>query len=183
MTLFFTADTHFGHWSTPDRNIIKYCNRPFDRISEMDMALIENWNSVVGPKDTIYHLGDFSFYRDMKINDAILDSLNGKKILIVGNHDRDKIQKNSHWSAVHQYLELKDKRAGTWLVMFHYPLASWNGSYHGSWDLHGHTHGNHPAGNWADGKPKLSLDVGVDTHEFTPWNFEQIRDHMKSLSS
>jgi calcineurin-like phosphoesterase family protein len=51
--VFFTSDTHFGH-----ANIIKYCGRPFASVEEMNRELIARWNAVVGPRDTVYHLGD-----------------------------------------------------------------------------------------------------------------------------
>jgi calcineurin-like phosphoesterase family protein len=76
MTIFFTSDTHFGH-----QNIIDFCDRPWRTADEMNEALIERWNRLVGPNDTIYHLGDFA----MKIRDdeirAIVRRLNGHKIL------------------------------------------------------------------------------------------------------
>ena len=53
--IFFTADTHFGH-----ANIIKYCHRPFATVEEMDDALVRNWNAVVSPDATVFHLGDFA---------------------------------------------------------------------------------------------------------------------------
>lgn len=77
----FTSDTHFGH-----KNILAYEKeyRPFDTLNEMHQRLIDNWNSVVNKKDNIYHLGDFCFGSK---NIEIADRLNGRKILIMGNHD------------------------------------------------------------------------------------------------
>ena len=80
--IFITADNHFGH-----KNIIKYANRPFKTVEEMDRVMIENWNKVVGEDDIIYHLGDFALAPSSYIKE-ILDNLNGYKILIMGNHDR-----------------------------------------------------------------------------------------------
>jgi calcineurin-like phosphoesterase family protein len=77
--VFLISDTHFGH-----TNIIKYCDRPFANVDEMDGALIKNWNSVVGPQDKVYHLGDVTLSTKKM---WIMDQLNGKKILIKGNHD------------------------------------------------------------------------------------------------
>ena len=79
MKTFFTADHHFGH-----ANIIKYTNRPFTNIEEQDRILIQNWNSVVGPNDMVYYLGDFCF-RDFN---KYFHALNGKIIFIEGNHDK-----------------------------------------------------------------------------------------------
>lgn len=77
----FTSDHHFGH-----KNILEYEKeaRPFSTIEEMHEALIERWNSVVNPNDIVYHLGDFCFG---KKNIEIAQRLNGKKKLVMGNHD------------------------------------------------------------------------------------------------
>jgi calcineurin-like phosphoesterase family protein len=77
--IFLISDTHFGH-----TNIIKYCDRPFANADEMDEALIKNWNSVVGPQDKVYHLGDVTLSTKKM---WIMDHLNGTKVLIKGNHD------------------------------------------------------------------------------------------------
>ena len=82
MPIFFTADTHFGH-----RNILEYENRPYSCIEEMDEALICNWNRAIGPRDTVYHLGDVSAHKIDKTRE-ILGRLNGKIYLIQGNHDK-----------------------------------------------------------------------------------------------
>lgn len=82
MTRFFTSDTHFGH-----ANIIKYCERPFKDYTHMDRVIIDNWNSVVGDTDVVYHLGDLALGPSDRW-DEILKSLNGYKVFVVGNHDR-----------------------------------------------------------------------------------------------
>ena len=89
--VFITSDTHFNH-----ENIIKYCNRPFASVVEMNQALIDNWNRVVRPQDTIIHCGDFAFTRANKKVAAttvstFVHKLNGRKILILGNHDNQRI--------------------------------------------------------------------------------------------
>ena len=81
MKFFIISDTHFGH-----EQIIKYCGRPFKSTKEMDEMLIKNWNEVVSNNDTIIHLGDVGFGKKAYIA-SIIKRLNGKKILIMGNHD------------------------------------------------------------------------------------------------
>lgn len=81
MKFFAIADTHFGH-----ANIIKYCNRPFATVEEMDAALIQNWNETVSNNDIVIHLGDLGLGKKEYIAN-IVKQLNGKKILIMGNHD------------------------------------------------------------------------------------------------
>lgn len=82
MTAWFTADLHLGH-----ANIIRYSNRPFADAESMNQALVERWNSVVRPTDTIWVLGDVALGR---IADtlALVSTLNGRKLLLAGNHDR-----------------------------------------------------------------------------------------------
>lgn len=81
MEVFVTADTHFNH-----KNIIDYCNRPFDSVENMNRILIDNWNSVVKNDDLVLHLGDFGFGSKEELTE-ICKKLNGRKILIYGNHD------------------------------------------------------------------------------------------------
>lgn len=81
MKVFVISDTHFGH-----KNIIQFCNRPFATIDEMDNTLIKNWNETVSNKDVVIHLGDVGLGSREKIA-AIVAQLNGKKILVKGNHD------------------------------------------------------------------------------------------------
>lgn len=77
----FTSDTHFGH-----ANILEFEKeaRPFKTLEEMHEVMIDRWNDCVRSNDIVYHLGDFCFG---KANLAIAERLNGKKRLIMGNHD------------------------------------------------------------------------------------------------
>ena len=81
MKVYITADTHFNH-----KNIIKYCNRPFKTVDEMNSAIIANWNNTVSNDDLIIHLGDVALGSREKAR-TLINSLNGRKILIMGNHD------------------------------------------------------------------------------------------------
>lgn len=85
MKRFLIADLHFGH-----ENIIKYESRPFNNADEMNERLIELWNSVVEENDLVYVLGDFTLSRRMDIIRNLINLLNGRKILIMGNHDTRK---------------------------------------------------------------------------------------------
>ena len=75
--VFFTSDTHFNH-----TNIIRFCDRPFGSTEEMNEKLIGNWNSVVGPDDIVFHLGDFCLGGSAEWT-KVLDRLNGKIYLII----------------------------------------------------------------------------------------------------
>ena len=85
MKRFIIADLHFGH-----ENIIKYESRPFANVEEMNARLIELWNSTVGNDDLVYVLGDFTLSRRIDVIKNLVSSLNGRKILIMGNHDTRK---------------------------------------------------------------------------------------------
>ena len=80
--IYFISDTHFNH-----SNIIKYCNRPFKSINEMNQTIINNWNKTVKVDDEIYHLGDFALGKKEEMYNTV-SNLNGKKYLIRGNHDK-----------------------------------------------------------------------------------------------
>lgn len=82
---FVTSDTHFNHGK-----IIEYCNRPFSDVEEMNEKIIENWNSVVGKNDIVWHLGDFALGDKKKIPELV-NRLNGRINLVMGNHDHNKI--------------------------------------------------------------------------------------------
>lgn len=84
--IWFSSDQHYGH-----RNISRLAGRPFpdtdDGVNEMNETLVDNWNSVVGVGDTTFVPGDFAMGR-LVDSLPIVARLNGKKIMVPGNHDR-----------------------------------------------------------------------------------------------
>ena len=169
--IWFTADTHFHH-----TNIIRYCNRPFDNVDDMDETLITNWNENIEPDDEVFHLGDFAFVSFTpdkaveQLNDLI-GVLNGKITLIAGSHDpKMAVLRQAGFEGIHKLYTLRwDHRK---LILCHYPMREWESSYHGSWHLHGHSHGlQEPYRN--------SLDVGVDSHVGRPVSIKDVEGIME----
>lgn len=168
MSVFFTADTHFGH-----ANIIKYSNRPYQHVNDMDDELCYNWNSVVSPEDFVYHLGDFSFGKA----DKYLAQLNGHIFFVPGNHDREmrRIREEKRWNHKITWLpELAEVVIGEQrIVLCHYALRVWRKSHHGTWHLYGHSHGSLP-----EDPHSRSFDVGVDVHNYHPISFQEVEKRM-----
>lgn len=161
---FFTSDLHFYH-----DNVIQYSNRPFKDVTEMNEALIANWNSVVKTTDVIYVLGDVALCKP-DLATSIVKRLNGTKHLLFGNHDKN-LRKNSDflalWASAQDYKEIKIHKQP--IALMHYQMNVWNCSHHGSWHLHGHCHG--------EGEHITnSLDVGVDVWNYTPVSFDEIKE-------
>lgn len=152
MTVFFTADTHFG-----DHRTLNIGKRPFASTAEMDAALIDNWNAVVGPDDIVWHLGDVA--RRATDVPALLERLHGTKHLIRGNNDPPGTLAAPGWASTGDYTEIEVD--GTRLILCHYAFRTWNGQHRGTLNLHGHSHGRL--------KPlPRQFDVGVDARGFVP---------------
>lgn len=175
MTIFFTADTHFGH-----ANVIDYAHRPFRDVDEMDREMIRRWNDVVGDKDMIYHLGDVALCPEGRAL-ALVSALRGRKILVFGNHDK-RLRKNkaflSLFEETRDFMEIivqdASVKGGQHIVLLHYAMRIWNKSHYGSWQLYGHSHGSLP-----DDPHARSLDVGVDCWDYAPVSYETLRDRMQ----
>lgn len=165
--IYFTSDTHFGH-----DNIIRLANRPFSSVEEMNETLIARWNMVVKPGDQVYHLGDFALKISAAAALKILDRLNGAIHFIAGNHDDVAYSLRHEFESYRAYHELKVGEQK--IVLFHYPIRSWNGIFKGSWQLYGHVHGLLPG----FGK---SMDVGGDVHNFNPLSFDEVEEMMDGV--
>jgi calcineurin-like phosphoesterase family protein len=154
MTVFFTADTHFGHAGA--RTLYR---RPFASTVEMDAAMTARWNAAVGLQDTVWHLGDFALRMSPEAAGRLLDGLHGHKHFVTGNNDPAGMTALPGWASVQAYAELEAD--GLRLVLCHYAFRTWNGMAKGALNLHGHSHGRL--------KPlPRQVDVGVDVWDFRP---------------
>lgn len=167
-SVYFTADTHFGH-----RRVIDYSQRPFQDVEEMDETLISNWNAVVRRGDSVYHLGDFALC-DVERATTIVARLAGQKFLVFGNHDKA-LRKHKpfleHWVWQRELTDItvEDQK----IVLCHYAMLTWKSSHHGTWQLHGHSHGS-----LREDPRARRLDVGVDCWEQRPVSFEVLKQKM-----
>jgi calcineurin-like phosphoesterase family protein len=154
MTVYFTADTHFGH-----AGALSLYRRPFASVPAMDAAMLERWNEAVGPDDEVWHLGDFALRLPIPATAALLDRLHGRKHLISGNNDPPAVTALPGWASVAPYTEIEVE--GSRLVLCHYAFRTWNGMGKGAINLHGHSHGRL--------KPQpRQIDAGVDVWDFRP---------------
>lgn len=160
MNIFFTSDTHFFH-----TKILKYCNRPFKDVNEMNETLISNWNARVHKNDLVYHCGDFGFGDISKI----LDRLNGDIILILGSHDKKINQYRKYFKQIESLLTITYE--DMIITLCHYAMRTWYKSHFNTFHLYGHSHG-HLA---SFGK---SYDVGVDSNNFMPISIKEIEKIM-----
>lgn len=168
---FFTSDLHLSH-----ANVIRYSNRPFSSVDEMNETIIENWNSVVKQNDVVYILGDVSFEKDQAVRDSMLKRLKGEKHLITGNHDKGLLK--TGWQK--HFVSMADLRTvnipdgsprGQKIVLCHYAMRTWEQSHYGVIQLHGHSHGMLP-----DDPDLRQIDVGVDCWNFTPISLAQVNE-------
>jgi calcineurin-like phosphoesterase family protein len=178
--LWFTSDEHFWH-----RNVIKLCNRPFSSLDNMHQELIKRFNNLVKPEDTVIHCGDFCFGSGGRARE-ILSQLNGKHILVIGNHDKGAISSmNAGFILV--ITELSLRIGNKKVIVKHYPYRPlffrrlWNKIRYpyelrylerrpenkGGWLIHGHTHRK-------DKLLEKQINIGVDAWNYRPVSLSEI---------
>ncbi|HEX8577780.1 MAG TPA: metallophosphoesterase [Flavobacterium sp.] len=172
--ILFTSDHHFGH-----ANIIRYSNRPFQNVEEMNEELIKRWNQKVGAQDLVYHLGDISL-GNPALTKTVFDKLNGKIFLIKGNHENAALAYPKRFEWIKDYFELnvedpEAQNSRQKIILFHYAMRTWRSVSRGTWHLYGHSHGNLKEDEFAQ-----CFDVGVDCHDFYPLTYEEIKAKIKS---
>lgn len=149
----------------------------------MNTTIINNWNKVVGKDDVVFHLGDFGFTSKTEMK-RILDQLNGRIYLIIGNHDESNINFFRSCGrfddiAYKMHIYIDDKS----IYLNHDPELCFAGAWKGidaTWQLFGHVHSSDRTKEGLDVKRLTNLfptqyDVGVDNNNFTPISFEDVK--------
>ena len=191
MRVWFTADLHLGH-----ANIIRFCDRPFlsesererlrvagphgkwrvsdETLARHDTALIEAINESVRPDDMLWILGDFC-------SGGLVEAAGYRGriacrnvYLVWGNHDHRAIRPLFSDAIEQGMVEV----AGRSIWLNHYPMRSWNRSFHGAWHLYGHVHGRFAQQDNAELDWMLTRDVGVDASGYKPLCFEELAAYM-----
>jgi calcineurin-like phosphoesterase family protein len=165
MATWFTSDTHFYH-----ANVITYCKRPFLNLEgfpdvlAMNKALVDNWNAVVDPEDTVYHLGDFAM-GPRRLLAHIRSLLHGRVVLVRGNHDRSATACLEAGFNMVVSSMVSDVDGCRILLQHHPPQPSQEGQF--DYILHGHIHEKYRRiGN--------AINVGVDVWNYKPVSFQEL---------
>jgi calcineurin-like phosphoesterase family protein len=177
--IFFTSDTHFYH-----KNIINFCKRPFNDLQEMHKEIIRMWNETVRPNDIVFILGDIIF-GGANAYEEILPQLNGKKYLILGNHDYKNFTTNKckYFEAVYDkmFIAVNDQE----IILNHEPLLCFGGQLNNHiWHLFGHVHttkdlnlkGNCDAQRMFLMATPTMYDVGMDFNDYKPISFAKVKE-------
>ena len=166
--IFFTSDLHFNH-----KNIIKYCNRPYENIEDMNLDIIKRWNNVVSKEDIVWCLGDVAFGNKTHAIELV-KSLNGRKRLIMGNHD--------HWK-ISVYLEMGFEIVspcpiiwGGKYILSHVPYPNLPEGYI---NIYGHIHNHEVFDNFCQN----AACVCIERFNYAPVRFEAIADGILQAQS
>lgn len=168
MKRFLIADTHFGH-----EKIIAYTGRPFKDAIHMNETLIRYWNSTVGNDDIVYVLGDFTLSRRRENIAGLAARLNGRKVLIMGNHDARKPK--DYVECGFQIATRKPMMAEPGVILMHEPFEDLSYVAPNYLYFFGHVHNNHCP---MDDLPNCRC-VSVERTDYRPVDFDALMKEMK----
>lgn len=169
--VFVISDSHFSH-----KNILSFKDgvkplRPFGTMEEMDEHMVKKWNSVVETEDTVYHLGDVVF---AQTGFNYLRRLNGKKILLMGNHERHKLSKYlEHFEDIRAYKEFND------MILCHIPVHPSQMERYTAC-VHGHLHSDSVKIQKHDIIDPRYFCVSVEQINYTPILLSEVREILKN---
>ena len=192
------SDTHFGH-----ANIIRYCDRPFKDTAEMDAHMVRKWQNRVRPEDTVYHIGDVGYLKGSQTGEPteaqkLIASLPGRKILILGNHDKSPdVMRAVGFDVVCQSMMVKvPNMNSTYVLLNHRPLSLKpyipdSRAVPGGIDfvIHGHIHNSTPESRREHADkgelvniPAFNINVSVEVINYEPVGLEHVvKNHIRKL--
>lgn len=183
--LYFTSDLHLGH-----RNVIRFCDRPYENEKQMNQCLIDNWNSTITNNDIVFILGDLVWFNDSHAIKRLFEKLNGQEIYVIpGNHDQMKSYHRVDDPRIKLvndictlYVSTENNRYTKniiEIVCCHYPLMTWAHRELGAINLFGHIHSG-----WLRSIEAFDqmlplwkgqqYDVGVDNNNYHPVSLDDI---------
>lgn len=165
---FVISDLHLGH-----ANIIRYAERPFESVGEMNRTIVDNWNRTIGPDDLVFFLGDMRFGKGSKPAWWWLRKLNGRIVFIRGHHDRGVWPTTKGLNVVGVTDGVVARVGGKLLALTHRSDATPEG-FEG-WTVHGHIHQKQPH---ISGKVKR-VNVSVEVVDYTPVSLADIVGKIK----
>lgn len=168
----FSSDFHFGHG-----NILKYDNRPFDTIQKHDAILLNTLQTLITPGDVFFFLGDFAL-APLAYMDWLISNIPGEKFFIRGNHDKKATIKLYNKYGTYLGEQCKIAINSQKIILNHYAMLTWDEAHRGSWQLHGHSHGDlkYPYQH-------KQLDVSINIWNYKPIKFNEIKKIMDKIPS
>lgn len=177
--IWFTSDLHFGH-----RNVLRFCNRPWEDEKAMGLGLIENWNNVVGDNDIVFVLGDTFWFNDSRGIKKVLSQLKGKDIYILpGNHDDFDSYHRVDDPRIHLCADVvacwitQENKPKREIWMSHYPMMTWPHRENGALQFFGHIHSALNKTEGVDQDLPLhwnQCDVGCDFWDYEPVELREL---------
>lgn len=185
--VWFTSDNHIHH-----KNILKHCplrakagGFDIDDVEAHDRWVLKTWNKTVAKKDIVYIIGDFTFMTPEWAK-RYLSKMNGRKFLILGNHDKSVDHLHNYFEQIVQMKEVVFKKSNYEFLdedfrcfLCHYNMTVWPSKHYGVVQVHGHSHGR--LDDFNDALPDLRVDVGWDSRlaQFNLVHLEQLYNHFK----
>lgn len=163
--IYFTSDLHLGH-----TGIIRMRNRPFKDVDEMNRMILANYNALVHKDDTVYILGDIAHHMKVEEANQWIARMNGKKILLIGNHDKK--YDPSLFLMMRDFMTVSLN--GVYFALMHYPMMSWPKKNSGSIHVHGHIHADESYNRKNREEGIRRYDAGVDANQYLPVSVHQV---------